>query len=533
MGFAGSKTRTSHYRASRLGDRSRSVVIVVLLVVVGAACGSTLPQAERAAIGEVSGISGLDADTLPPGARINKAGQVVNAEGQVIGDAEDFGISTGADTVASGSSDSGVSSQGGSRYSEGVETAPGKNGPGITADTIKLGLYTIANYREGQEALGSQAAGDFHMEAGWKALIEYQNAHGGIAGRKITPVFWRYSAASTETYAQQEANACARWTEDDRIFAALTYVFTTNILECLSEGGAVIHSLDTPSGRAITPIFKQYPYYTQMAGLPLDQVAGAMIEGLHGMRYFSDEMKLGLVTFDDPSFKYATENVLIPSLKQRRLSLTDAAYMHPPQNTAEIAQLSSDAANAVLRFKSEGIDHVVFLDWGLLAAWQFMLAAERQDYHPRYGLHAGQNVANLLGNDAASQMRDARSIGWVSTYDVHPQDDPNEKNPTRVLCFSIMRKAGVDISTTAGRSVSLTQCDGVWSLAAALDGASIVNQTTYLAGVNALRGGYSPGLAWSMTLDPGHHWGVSSVANLGFVQACSCFRYLSRPYSIR
>lgn len=260
-----------------------------------------------------------------------------------------------------------------------------------------------------------------------------------------------------------------------------------------------------------------------------------MVEGLDRMGYFTKGQKLGLVTFDDPNWRYAAQKALIPALRQRGVSLTDAAYLHRGESPPEYPQTASDANNAVLKFKSDGIDHVIFIGWGTVAEWQFMLAAERQDYHPRYGLSgttAGQALVSLLGGDARSQLHGAVGISWDPPADVREVDDPMRRNPTRVECWSIMRKAGVDITSDTARIMSLSICDALWWLATALRGASAINQTTFLSNVNALHGGYSPGMVWSTYTSPRQHDGVSSMANMRFVDGCTCFRYISRPYAM-
>ena len=514
--------------------RSRAVGAWFVVVLLIAACGSTLPQAQQGTAVVNGGEFGdLSNGTLPPGARINEKGEIVNAEGEVIGTAEDLGIAVGPDVDEAGSV--GTSGPSGSSRKQGGP-APGVDGPGVTDRTITLGLYNLSETEAAQEAIGSSAVGSFDLKRGWQALIDYQNRHGGIAGRRINPVFFTFESASSESLAQQEQEECARWTQDNHVFAGLTYVQSSNILECMHEAGAVVHSLDSVSTRATAPLHRQYPFYVEPIALTLDRAAVAMVEGLHALRYFAGDERLGLVTFDNPSFRYATDKALMPALRRRGVTLADAAYLHLPATIGEYAQLSNDAANAALRFKSTGIDHVIFLDWGGAAAWLFMSAAEKQDYRPRYGFTSqsgNQSLAAVLGNDARNQLRRALSIGWQPVTDTLEAEDADRENPTRVLCLSIMRKAGVQMNGPAGQALALAICDGLWSLGAALQDATVINQTTYLAGNEGLRGAYQPASTWSTSISAHRHDGVSAVANLRFVDDCTCFRYLSRPYPIR
>lgn len=510
-----------------------SAVGIAVIALVAVACGSTLPQAQQG-IAQVAGdeFGDVGGETVPPGSYINEKGQVVSAEGEVLGSAEDFGISSGSGGIGSTTEgvNSSASSTGGSSRANAVS---GTNGPGVTADTITLGLFVWGSpeqQRAGERATGTNVVGGFDYERGWEALVDYQNAHGGIAGRRIIPVFWTWDTGSSAE-AQQEQEECAQWTQDHQVFAGLTWVRTTNILECLHEAGAVVHSFNSVQDLSISPLYRQYPYFVEPLLLSQDQSTAATVEGLYDMDYFAGDIKLGVVTFDHPSFRYAVDNGLVPALRRHGISLAETAYI----SRGAMQQSAADANNAVLRFKSEGITHVIFAATSR-APWLFTAAAARQDYRPRYGLNslsAPQAVADLLGPDAQSQFHDALSVGWLPALDTRPPDDPDQDNPTRVLCYSIMRKAGVDYNSPNGQIGALSQCDGLWSLAAGLKGASVINQSVYLAGMNSLRGGYSPAFTWSTFIGPQKHYGIGAVANLHFVDDCACFKYLSRPYAIR
>ena len=87
--------------------------------------------------------------------------------------------------------------------------------------------------------------------------------------------------------------------------------------------------------------------------------------GLQKQGYFKaglTGMKLGFVTWDDPLYKQAVQRGYVPALKRYGIHVTDFAYLHSPQTPQEVGQTSADAGSDVLRFKGEGIDHVMILD---------------------------------------------------------------------------------------------------------------------------------------------------------------------------
>ncbi len=502
----------------------------VVMALIIAACGSTVPAAQQEAAEEAAaeglevpgggaGAGGLGGGDLDGG---GVPGGTTGGGGTVVGDGSSGTAGTAAGGGAAGSGGSGA-------------VASDANGPGITADKIVLGLQTVTQAGEGNEALGAAAAGEFNYRRGWEALVEYQNEHGGITGRRISPVYHNFDALSNQSFAQQEQEACQDWTQDHQVFAVLTVPFSTNIMKCTQDAGAVLNSIEGVSSISITPTHQKFPVYIAPIALALDRVGSVMVERLKAMRYFSRDQKLGLVTFDHPNFRYAAERGLMPALERHGLELTDSAFIHYRGGHSDYPQMSNEISNAALRFKAAGIDHVVFIDLGGNLAFFFMQAAERQDYRPRYGLSTlsgNQVLVDLLGNDAKPQLTGARSIGWSPWSDVRPEDDPDTKNQTRILCFAIMRKAGVDTSSPNGKLGALAICDGLWSLGVSLRDSRVVNQSTFLTGMNHLRGSYSPGSVWSTFIDSSRHNGVAAVADMAFNGSCSCFKYISKPNRI-
>jgi ABC-type branched-subunit amino acid transport system substrate-binding protein len=85
--------------------------------------------------------------------------------------------------------------------------------PGVTADTIKIGV--VYPDLSSVKAFINIDLGDY--EAAYNALIAELNAHGGIHGRRIVPVFGKLDVISPS--AAQET--CVHLTQDEKVFAVL------------------------------------------------------------------------------------------------------------------------------------------------------------------------------------------------------------------------------------------------------------------------------------------------------------------------
>src|SRR4051794_28015501 len=113
------------------------------------------------------------------------------------------------------------------------------SGPGVTATKIYVGISYSTNADALNQAAGvtNAAVGD---EKGYgNAVIDDINRHGGIAGRRVVPVWHDYDGTSTDTSAVQEQAACADYTQDHHVFAVLELgddAFNT----CVTRTGAVI-----------------------------------------------------------------------------------------------------------------------------------------------------------------------------------------------------------------------------------------------------------------------------------------------------
>ena len=515
----------------------RFVAVGSIAALMAAACGSTVPASQQVALNNgAEGLgSGLSTSSLPPGAHVNDKGQIVDAHGNVIGNTSGGGSLAGTGGTTSGDTGSSVGGSGGS--SDVATSGVGSNGPGITSKTIALGLGAVTGSAAGNQSIGASAAG-IDYDRAWTVLVDYTNQHGGIGGLRIVPVIHNISAVSSESFAQQEQEECNDWTQDHHVFAGLEQPRTTTILACMQKAGGVNVSSSTIETLTNTPDHEQWPYYIEPTAMDLDTAAGAMVRGIAQENYFSKNEKLGLVTYDDPRFKYAQAHGLEPALRSIGVKLDDTAYLHLPSSYPEYGQLSNDAANAVLKFSGEGIDHVMFIDANALCAFFFMTAAARQGYTPRYGLNSESGNTLLAAqfqnqHDARDQLHGAISIGWASLSDTRPEDDPEAKNPTRRLCLSVMNKGGVQMKDRNAEGQALELCDVLWSFKAEAEATgSPLNQTTFLKGVAKVGSSYNPGTVLASTTTSSIHAGSSAVANMRFYDDCTCFKYVTKPYSI-
>lgn len=526
------KTAPPRTLRSRTSSSRAVSVAVVLFAVLALACGSTLPvqQQELATVGDQDGLS----EVLPPGAYVNKKGQVVSAEGEVLGSAEEFGVSarTGGTTTGAGTST-------GSGTRSGAAAAA--TAPGVTETTITLGLPYAAGANEALTALGADAISVPDGRRIWEALIDDTNKRGGIAGRRVKAVY-HVGSTTDDDFHRAYQEACANWTQDHHVFAALHTApeawGTEDFVACMERGGAAVVSGNTNQNTFDERAFPRYPHYVAPFLMDINTEATSLVDGIAKQKYFDKGAKLGLLTYDHPYYDYATKKSFIPALRRHGLKLSSIARVHLPQSLGEFSQLSNEAANAALKFKTEGVTHVMILDVSANIAFFFMQAAERQDYRPRYGLTSqsyGTTLADLLGQDANNQLQGARMIGWSPTMDVRPVDDSFSKhNDTYKRCMQLMRRNGVTLDGSYALTTALRMCDSMWITKAIVErGGKTITGDSYIAGIDRLGSSYVSGLNFaSPRVSRQIRDGLRAVAPASYFKECRCFRYTAQPYSI-
>src|SRR3954452_10278441 len=237
------------------GRRHALALVSGCAVLALAGCGTTVSGADRLSShgSEGLGVGGPGAGaTSSPGATA------------LGGSAGAGGSSTGVNGVGSG-----ASSTSGSGLSAGGGTVDGI-GRGVTASTIYLGMVHAQNTDAVNAAagVGDAALGDPNADT--RAVIDYINHNGGVAGRKLQLVEAPFDSASTADVETQWAAVCAKFTQDKpKVFAALD-AGTASYRRCLHNAGVVQIDDDLPQASASE--FRNYPGFIEVGYPNLDRL---------------------------------------------------------------------------------------------------------------------------------------------------------------------------------------------------------------------------------------------------------------------
>jgi hypothetical protein len=501
---------------------------MALLLAGAAGCGSTVAAGTQA-----TGVTGSAPDSLSAPTGGSGAQGPATTTGGFTSTTGGFSGSTGAAgaTGATGGSSgttgvTGASTTGGSG-STGSRGGPHVIvGPGITPTTIYFGQNTSSQAAAGDRAIGaSGAAQSYDFRDVVNAVVNYANKHGGFAGRKLKAIYYDYSLTADQTV--QDQSACDFWTHDHKVFAmpGIDDILRT----CAEKAGAV----SLISGATVASTYVKYPHFIEPFGVRLDRLGTMTINGLYKAGYFAG--KLGMITWDDPTFRYAFVHGYEQSLARHHIKLVDKAFIGIPEQIGGIADMSAAMRSVVTKFRSEGIDHVIIED-GHAGVWagggltlEFMDQAESQVYHPRYG----QNADNIPGSSELPSDQMDKAIAIMDS-DAEPKNDAGwHENKTRQKCFKIEADAGFPVSTSNSEDEDLAAqaCDTVFFLQRVINGLTTsLTSDAFVSGVAQLGRSWPSAYVYGTQFAPGLRDGSAEVRRAEYFQSCGCLRYAGPPY---
>jgi hypothetical protein len=288
--------------------------------------------------------------------------------------------------------------------------------------------------------------------------------------------------------------------------------------------------------------FQKYPHYVEISGMDLYRVGDVTVTGLDREGYFGSDPKLGIVLWDEPNYRAALENGYMPALRKAGVRLaTEPAYISSPQTADDLAAASADVNNAVLRFQSQGITHVLLIDGntplcrGACLGTLFMRRAESQNYRPRYGLNPGNAAAEAQeqGLYPSEQLRRSISVEWSDADEA--ADEGWRLNKARERCYAIMRRHNVPLTNGNEEADARTACQTLWFMQMIIDvkmPGNVISADAFIGGVNALGWGFASPTAYAVHFSPTQHDGIAAARNTKFVNSCDCYRYVTDPYRV-
>ncbi|MCW2571619.1 MAG: hypothetical protein JWO88_1677, partial [Frankiales bacterium] len=402
------------------------------------------------------------------------------------------------------------------------------NGPGVTATTIALGIPYCSDCAAANSAAGAGGEDPGDTRRYTQAVLDDINARGGVLGRKLV-VVWQSVSASADVATSQQA-ACARWTQDHKVFAMF---FQGEIVyQCAKKAGVLAYGAGGTG-----PIYARYPNVFAPPDTRLERLGAVTVKSMVHADWQKPAPKwptgkIGLITWDDNDYKYSMKNGWLPALHDAGLKETDVRYVAVPQAGGAMADASAAISSDVLAFRQEGIDHVFISDGtagiftGAGLTLLFLENAKSQGYFPRYGFNTNNapGWSNLPADEESGMLA-------VDSLNYKPESDAGTSpNAQRDRCFGLMRKRGLPVGDDATRIVALTACDPVWFVEAALRRTQGTTLPYMIAAAESLGTSYRSPFSYGNRLSHTQHDGAALFRSSAFDDGCSCMKYASKPY---
>jgi hypothetical protein len=528
--------------------RGRVTVIALLSAVTATACATEAPTELTISMEE---LAATDASAVLEGTSPAPAGEasatareaaIAAPEVSTTGPPQEsaaFGsgpaISAGTATAAPTGTSAPQPDPAGTKNDSGEPTPAARDysnmamGRGVTEETISIGVHTSTDLQAAFSAVGANASA-VDERAVSQAVIDWINERGGIAGRRIVPVFHETNPASGDFAAQAQA-ACATFTEDNEVFAVSSSTVGGNdaMLACLSERA-------TPLIENNVWIFDRY-YYERSPGLLYqpsrmvgDRWVVAWLDGLEELGYLAEGRDgLGLLRFNGGVFDRLADGILKPHLASLGYELTDEVRISTPKGVSDFGAMANELNSAVLRMRSKGVTHVMMLENNGIIAFFFLDQAESQGYRPRYGFNSMDVPQVIQKQNGPEQLTGAVVSGWMPTSDYATADHPGG-NDAWTRCAAIMEGAGIE---PVGYYVH-PRCDSFFFLKEALEAGPELTTAGLRAGAEVLGDRFVSAVAVNglTRFGPGLYDGPNAMLPGAYDLDCRCFRVIGPARSL-
>lgn len=493
----------------------KRLALLAVAVAALAGCGTTVDTAPTALPGQV-GDAGLSA--VPGGSTVTADG---TAPAAIAGTGQ---LPTSAGSVAGGSA---VSSRVGAAGSSSGAAAPAVPGS-ARQGPIKVG-FIVADFTKTAAAFGFGAVSD--PQRYFQYLVKYYNAHGGFAGRQISPVYASVDGASSDYQTASQA-ACAQVTQDNHVELVMSNLWVNAALtSCLLKAG-VPQIEGTQEVLNDSHMLAESPNLFVPSGLSTDHEATALITESVRMGWLTSKDKLGVLYDSCPYSTRAVNEAVLPLGKKYGIPLDPIEAFDCGGGFADVGKFSTGVQNAELKMHTDGVTKVMFLTQGENGSLVFFSNdAESQHWYPTYLVSSNSMMMSTKdqGEMQQDQMANVRGVGWNPTLDT----DNAPMTPQMRQCRKATVAGGGQVPTSVNDTLAMyASCNAVAMGAAALEASGGVGGLTALrTGIERLGTSFVSvtSLGARTRFGPGRHDGAAAVAPFSYQAGCKCFRYVSGP----
>jgi hypothetical protein len=392
--------------------------------------------------------------------------------------------------------------------------------------------FVVSDFTKTAAAFGFGAVSD--PQRYFKQLVAYSNAHGGLAGRQIKPVYSSIDGGSSD-YSTASQAACAALTEDNHVELVASNLWVNQTLTgCLLKAG-VPQFEGTSLVNNTKQMLSQYPNLFVPAGLATDREIATRITESVRLGWLTKKDKLGIV-YDGCAYDtHAVQEAAVPTARRFGIPVDTVQAADCGVGFSDVGKFSSGMQTAEFRMHSDGVTKVMFLTQGEGGALVFFSNdAETQAWHPTYidSSNALISSAESQGEINSGQRPYIRGIGTYPTVD----DAKAPVTPQMKACLQHVLAGGGSTPPNVNEWLTMYgACNAFSTAEAALTRSGGAGRLAALRpAVEGLGRSFVSvtSLGGKTLFGPGRHDGAGAVAPFAYKKSCDCFGYVGPPREV-
>ncbi len=388
---------------------------------------------------------------------------------------------------------------------------------GVDDDTITIGTSLISNPAASQGQVGTSDIEFLDQQAVMQKVVDDLNARGGIGGKQVEVVFQITDVSGTVDPQAITQEQCATFTQDNEIAAYVGLYTPADVVRtCLEDAG--VPMFVSSGGTFVAEdaqVFADEPLLVNASALNLTRAAGTLVAGLEEAGFFADDAKVGVLRLASPAFDRATADGLEPALAAAGVTPLVEMSIAAVQTTDDLARVSAEAAEAVVKFQEAGVDHLLLFEYGGSLPFYFVNAATQQGYAPQLGLSTLDGGQSLVTNIKTG----GTVVSWEPTTDVSTGFPEWAERST---CLDLIDPTRAVFATPNQEYEATRLCDALWLLEAAAAASGDLSPDGLLAGVAALGDTYVSPVVGPTFFSADQHDGVTEYRLAQYDPSCEC-----------
>jgi ABC-type branched-subunit amino acid transport system substrate-binding protein len=394
---------------------------------------------------------------------------------------------------------------------------------------LKIGVTYVDNSST-TTALGASTSNTVDARTAAQALVRGINAAGGLRGRRLQTVEYKWDASSNN-YDQDANVACQLFTKDNHVEVVVDTAFGTvgGFGDCIQKAGVL---QITSGGEGDRTSSQAGTLHANARTMVDDRTYTAVVADLAATGYLTASNQLGIIVERCPSLERAHSRTVVPLI--RKLGLKSPVEMTIDCTTgfSSAGPAASAISSAILAFRQRQVDRVMFMsDYETVVLLLFANNASAQQYRPGYALSSNAQAALApSSNVPADQWPQLHGVGNFPTTDV--ADTGAAPSAVDGRCLQVAKGGGLAIGDALDKAIVYLACGPLFLLEAGLERTNGNSAPSALvAAINALGSSFAgPGLVSNRTRFSGtQHDAPNAVQVFAYAASCNCMRYTGDP----